>query len=146
MKAVQVQNTISSSRVRVAAFGEELVFATTFIATVNKQKAQIFSLGSMFGRNVTVACTGTGSLEVYTMYRRFGENLTKLVEGGEDSFTVDAYIESDDEEYGHRTVRFIGCKFDTNPLATQDGQNVTQKDVFQFTFDDVRILRDFDPF
>ena len=139
MKTLNAPDTISGKAGRAYAKingnNEELFFAKTIEATVEKNKSEVKAIGKRMTGHKTTGANGTGSMTLYYM--------TPL-------FRVDVYfdmvVENDDEESaaGKQTTLLIGCNLDSVILAKLDGDSDDALDEdADFTFEDFDILKAF---
>ena len=139
MKTLNAPDTISGKAGRAYAKingnNEELFFAKTIEATVEKNKSEVKAIGKRMTGHKTTGANGTGSMTLYYMTPLFRELIRQWKETGVDVY-FDMVVENDDEESaaGKQTTLLIGCNLDSVILAKLDAD---------FTFEDFDILKAF---
>ena len=144
MKTLNAPDTISGKAGRAYAKingnNEELFFAKTIEATVEKSKSEVKAIGKRMTGHKT-----TGSMTLYYMTPLFRELIRQWKETGVDVY-FDMVVENDDEESaaGKQTTLLIGCNLDSVILAKLDGDSDDALDEdADFTFEDFDILKAF---
>ena len=144
MKTLNAPDTISGKAGRAYAKingnNEELFFAKTIEATVEKNKSEVKAIGKRMTGHKT-----TGSMTLYYMTPLFRELIRQWKETGVDVY-FDMVVENDDEESaaGKQTTLLIGCNLDSVILAKLDGDSDDALDEdADFTFEDFDILKAF---
>ncbi len=124
---------------------EELFFAKTIEANIEKSKSEIKSIGRrMTGHKVT-GLNGTGSMTLYYLTPLFRNLLAEYKKTGVDLY-FDMVVENDDpaSAAGKQAILLIGCNLDSAVLAKLDGDSddPLEEDA-DFTFEDFDILTPF---
>ena len=152
MKTLNAPDTISGKEGRAYAKingnNEELFFAKSIEATIEKSKSEVKSIGKrMTGHKVT-GLNGTGSMTMYYLTPLFRNLLAEYKKTGVDLY-FDLVVENDDpaSSAGKQTVLLIGCNLDSTVLAKLDGDSddPLEEDA-DFTFEDFDILTPFTKF
>lgn len=152
MKTLNAPDTISGKEGRAYAKingnNEELFFAKTIEANIEKSKSEVKSIGKrMTGHKVT-GLNGTGSMTLYYLTPLFRNLLAEYKKTGVDLY-FDLVVENDDpaSSAGKQTVLLIGCNLDSTVLAKLDGDSddPLEEDA-DFTFEDFDILTPFTKF
>lgn len=149
MKTLNAPDTISGKEGRAYAKvngnNEELFFAKTIEATVEKNKSEIKAIGKRMTGHKTTGANGSGSMTLYYMTPLFREMIKQWKKTGVDVY-FDMVIENDDQESaaGKQSTLLIGCNLDSVVLAKLDGDSddALDEDV-DFTFEDFDILTPF---
>lgn len=101
MKTLNAPDTISGKAGRAYAKingnNEELFFAKTIEATVEKNKSEVKAIGKRMTGHKTTGANGTGSMTLYYMTPLFRELIRQWKETGVDVY-FDMVVENDDEE------------------------------------------------
>jgi len=152
VKTLNAPDTISGKEGRAYAKingnNEELFFAKTIEANIEKSKSEVKSIGKrMTGHKVT-GLNGTGSMTLYYLTPLFRNLLAEYKKTGVDLY-FDLVVENDDpaSSAGKQTVLLIGCNLDSTVLAKLDGDSddPLEEDA-DFTFEDFDILTPFTKF
>ncbi|MBC3516376.1 phage tail tube protein [Neobittarella massiliensis] len=152
MAILNAQDTISGKEGRAYAKingnNEELFFAKTIEANVEKAKAEVKVMGKRMTGHKTIGMSGTGSMTIYYLSPLFRSLLGEYKDTGRDLF-FDLVIENDDpaSAAGKQTVLLMGVNFDTTVLAMldADSEDPLQEEI-EFTFEDFDILTAFNKF
>jgi len=152
VKTLSAPDTISGKEGRAYAKingnNEELFFAKSIEATIEKSKSEVKSIGKrMTGHKVT-GLNGTGSMTMYYLTPLFRNLLAEYKKTGVDLY-FDMVIENDDpaSSAGKQTILLMGCNLDSTVLAKLDGDSddPLEEDA-DFTFEDFDILTPFTKF
>ena len=109
MKTLNAPDTISGKEGRAYAKingnNEELFYAKTIEANVEKSKSEIKAIGKRMTGHKTTGANGSGSMTLYYMTPLFREMLRQWKETGKDVY-FDMVVENDDQESsaGKQTV------------------------------------------
>ena len=143
MKTLNAPDTISGKEGRAYAKingnNEELFYAKTIEANVEKSKSEIKAIGKRMTGHKTTGANGSGSMTLYYMTPLFREMLRQWKETGK----------NDDQESsaGKQTVLLMDCNLDSVVLAKLDGDSDDALDEdADFTFEDFDILTPFTKF
>jgi len=152
LRTLNAPDTISGKEGRAYAKingnNEELFFAKSIEANIDKNKSEIKSIGKrMTGHKVT-GLNGTGSMTLYYLTPLFRSMLANYKNTGVDLY-FDMVIENDDpaSSAGKQSMLLIGCNLDSTVLAKLDGDSDDPLDEdADFTFEDFDILTPFTKF
>lgn len=149
MKAMQAQDAINGKEGRAYAKidgnNEELFFAKTVEATVEKSKSEVKSIGKRMTGHKTTGANGTGSMTLYYVTPIFRQMVIDWKKTGKDIY-FDMVVENDDteSEAGKQSVLLMGVNLDSVILAKLDGDSDDPLDEdVDFTFEDFDILTPF---
>lgn len=149
MKTLRAQDTINGKEGRayakIGGNNEELFFAKSIEATVEKAKSQVKSIGKRMVGHKTTGGEGTGSMTLYYVTPLFRSMLTQWKETGQDVY-FDLVIENDDPESaaGKQAVLLMGVNLDSTILGRLDGDSDDPLDEdVDFTFEDWAYLDQF---
>ena len=149
MALLNTQDTISGKEGRAYAkingSNEELFFAKTVEANVEKNKSEVKALGRRMTGHKTTGMSGTGSMTIYYMSPLFRSVIKEYKDTGKDLF-FDLVIENDDpaSAAGKQSVLLMDVNLDSTVLAMldADSDDPLEEDV-DFTFEDFDILTPF---
>lgn len=149
MREISSMDTISGKEGRVYAKingnNEEMFYAKSIEATVEKSKGQVKAIGKRMVGHKTTGAEGTGSMTLYYVSPLFRSKLSEWKQTGVDAY-FDMVIENDDQASvaGSQRVLLLGVNLDSTLLAKLDGDSddPLEEDV-DFTFEDFEILESF---
>lgn len=149
MKNLEGLNAITGREGRAYAKidgnNEEMFFAKSIEATVEKTKATVKAIGKRMAGHKTTGAEGTGSMTLYYLSPLFRTLLAQWKETGRDAY-FDIVVENDDRESaaGRQQVLLSGVNLDSTVLAKLDGDSddPLEEDV-DFTFEDFEIMTPF---
>lgn len=149
MKTLNAPDTISGREGRAYAKingnNEELFFAKSVEASVEKSKSEIKAIGKRMTGHKTTGANGTGSMTLYYLTPLFRQMLKEWKDTGVDIY-FDLVIENDDpaSAAGKQSILLMGCNLDSVILAKLDGDSDDPLDEdTDFTFEDFDILEAF---
>ena len=149
MKTLNAPDTISGREGRAYAKingnNEELFFAKSVEASVEKSKSEVKAIGKRMTGHKTTGANGTGSMTLYYLTPLFRQMLKEWKDTGADVY-FDLVVENDDpaSAAGKQSVLLMGCNLDSVVLAKLDGDSddPLYEDA-DFTFEDFDILEAF---
>ena len=149
MKTLNAPDTISGREGRAYAKingnNEELFFAKSVEASVEKSKSEVKAIGKRMTGHKTTGANGTGSMTLYYLTPLFRQMLTEWKDTGVDIY-FDLVIENDDpaSSAGKQSILLMGCNLDSVVLAKLDGDSDDPLDEdADFTFENFDILEAF---
>ena len=149
MKTLNAPDTISGREGRAYAKingnNEELFFAKSVEASVEKSKAEVKAIGKRMTGHKTTGANGTGSMTLYYLTPLFRQMLKEWKDTGVDIY-FDLVIENDDpaSSAGKQSILLMGCNLDSVVLAKLDGDSDDPLDEdADFTFENFDILEAF---
>lgn len=149
MKTLNAPDTISGREGRAYAKingnNEELFFAKSVEASVEKSKSEVKAIGKRMTGHKTTGANGTGSMTLYYLTPLFRQMLKEWKDTGVDVY-FDLVIENDDpaSSAGKQSILLMGCNLDSVALAKLDGDSDDPLDEdADFTFEDFDILEAF---
>ncbi len=149
MKTLNAPDTISGREGRAYAKingnNEELFFAKSVEASVEKSKSEVKAIGKRMTGHKTTGANGTGSMTLYYLTPLFRQMLKEWKDTGVDVY-FDLVVENDDpaSSAGKQSVLLMGCNLDSVVLAKLDGDSDDPLDEdADFTFEDFDILEAF---
>jgi len=149
MAFFNVQDAISGKQakayVNLEGRVEELFYARTLEATIEKNKTDVPILGKTKTSQRAAGWNGSGTLNIYYVTSIFRELMMRYVKTGRD-FYFDLTVVNEDPQssVGKQTVVLKNCNLDSVTIAKFDATSdeMLNEDL-PFTFDDVDILDQF---
>lgn len=124
---------------------EELFFAKTIEATVEKAKSEIKAIGRRMTGHKTTGMSGSGSMTLYYLTPLFRQMVKQYKDTGVDIY-FDLVVENNDpsSSAGKQTTLLMDCNLDSVLLTKLDGDSddPLEEDA-DFTFEDYDILQEF---
>ena len=124
---------------------EELFFAKTIEATVEKAKSEIKAIGRRMTGHKTTGLNGTGSMTLYYLTPLFRQMVKQYKDTGVDIY-FDLVVENNDpsSSAGKQTTLLMDCNLDSVLLTKldADSDDPLEEDA-DFTFEDYDILEEF---
>ena len=124
---------------------EELFFAKTIEASVEKAKSEIEAIGRRMTGHKTTGMSGSGKMTLYYLTPLFRQMLKQYKDTGVDIY-FDLVVENNDpsSSAGKQTVLLMDCNLDSVLLTKLDGDSddPLEEDA-DFTFEDYDILQEF---
>ena len=152
MKTLNSPDTINGKEgrayVKVNGNNEELFFAKSIEANVEKNKSDVKSIGRRMTGHKSTGGNGSGSMTLYYLSPLFRQMMREWKDTGVDVY-FDMVVENDDPESsaGKQSALLIGCNLDSVVLAKLDGDSDDPLDEdIDFTFEDFDILTPFTKF
>ena len=149
MKTLNAPDTISGREGRAYAKingnNEELFFAKSVEASVEKSKSEVKAIGKRMTGHKTTGANVTGSMTLYYLTPLFRQMLKEWKDTGVDIY-FDLVIENDDpaSSAGKQSILLMGCNLDSVVLAKLDGDSDDPLDEdADFTFENFDILEAF---
>lgn len=126
---------------------EELFYARSLEATIEKNKSDVPVLGKTNVGQKPVGWTGSGTMNIYYVTSLFRRLMLNYIKTGRD-FYFDITVSNEDptSAAGRQTVVLKNCNLDSVVAASFDATSdeALNEDV-SFTFDDYDILEQFTP-
>lgn len=149
MKTMNAPDAINGKEGRAYAKingnNEELFYAKTIEATVEKTKADIKAIGKRMTGHKTTGLNGTGTMTIYYITSMFRQLIASYKRTGQDVY-FDMVVENDDpaSAAGKQSILLIGVNLDSSILTKLDGDSDDPLDEdVEFTFEDFEILTPF---
>ena len=124
---------------------EELCFAKTIEASVEKAKSEIKAIGRRMTGHKTTGMSGSGKMTLYYLTPLFRQMLKQYKDTGVDIY-FDLVVENNDPSSSARkqTTLLMDCNLDSVLLTKLDGDSddPLEEDA-DFTFEDYDILQEF---
>ncbi|GIP35506.1 phage tail tube protein [Paenibacillus sp. J2TS4] len=148
MAWLRARDTISGQEGRAyAKIGNdniEMFYIKTLEATVEKEKAEVKTLGRRGTQHKATGWTGTGSMTIYYVTTRFRELMYDYMKTGVDTyFEIEVINEDPASSIGSQTVRLKGVNLNSVVMASLDTESEALEEELEFTFEDVDIIGSF---
>ncbi|MEK4053338.1 phage tail tube protein [Paenibacillus sp. FSL F4-0087] len=142
MAFLKASDTISGQEGRAYATingqTEEMFYVKTLEATVEKQKAEVKTLGRRGVQHKATGWSGSGSMTIFYTTSRFRELMLQYMQNGVDTyFDIEVTNEDPSSTIGKQTVTLKGVNLDSVIMASLDTEAVALEEEVSFTFEDV---------
>ena len=123
---------------------EEMFYIKKLEATVEKEKADIKTLGRRGTQHKATGWSGSGTMTIYYVTSRFRELMVDYIRSGKDTyFTVQVVNEDPGSTIGYQTVTLKNVNLNKVIVAKLDTDSAALDEDIDFTFDDVSVDHDF---
>ncbi|MBB6733186.1 phage tail tube protein [Cohnella zeiphila] len=123
---------------------EEMFYIKKLEATVEKEKADIKTLGRRGTQHKATGWSGSGTMTIYYVTSRFRELMVDYIRSGKDTyFTVQVVNEDPGSTVGYQTVTLKNVNLNKVIVAKLDTDSAALDEDIDFTFDDVSVDHDF---
>jgi len=120
---------------------KEMFYLKTIEAKVEKEKADIKTLGKRMTQSKTTGASGSGSMTIYAVTSEFAQMAVDFMKKGLDPyFTIKVTNEDPNSSIGRQTVLLKNVNLDSIPIANLDVDSEALEQDVDFTFDDVDLL------
>lgn len=142
MAFLKASDTISGQEGRAYATingqTEEMFYVKTLEATVEKQKAEVKTLGRRGVQHKATGWSGSGSMTIFYTTSRFRELMLQYMQNGIDTyFDIEVTNEDPSSTIGKQTVTLKGVNLDSVIMASLDTEAEALEEEVSFTFEDV---------
>ncbi|WJH30958.1 phage tail tube protein [Paenibacillus sp. CC-CFT742] len=142
MAFLKASDTISGQEGRAYATingqTEEMFYVKTLEATVEKQKAEVKTLGRRGVQHKATGWSGSGSMTIFYTTSRFRELMLQYMQNGVDTyFDIEVTNEDPSSTIGKQTVSLKGVNLDSVIMASLDTEAEALEEEVSFTFEDV---------
>lgn len=122
----------------------KLFYIKSLEATMEKNKAEIQTIGSRATQHKTTGWSGSGSMTVHYITSIFRKKAIEYIKTGKDLY-FDLIVTNDDKssDAGKQTMALYNCNLDSTILAKLDIDDDALEEDMDFTFDDAEILEEF---
>ncbi len=122
----------------------EMFFIKTLEATVDKNKAEMKTLGRRGVQHKATGWTGTGSMTIYYVTSLFRQLMYDYTKTGKDVyFDITITNEDPSSTIGSQTVTLKGVNLDSVIMASLDTEAEGLEEEVSFTFDDIDLGQTF---
>lgn len=142
MAFLKASDTISGQEGRAYATingqVEEMFYIKTLEATVEKEKADVKTLGRRGTQHKAIGWNGTGSMTIYYVTSRFRQLMLDYMSSGKDT-DFDVTITNDDPNstIGLQTITLLGVNLDSVVMVSLDTESDALEEDIDFTFEGV---------
>lgn len=145
---LQAPDTINGrlGKVTVEINGQvkELMELANVVATVDKNKTEFRTIGTLNTQNKATGWTGSGSARVRYISSLWGKLMEEYAHNGKDVyFTMVIENEDPGSKTGVQRVQLEGCNFDSVVIAQLDIDSEILEQDINFTFSNFNILDEF---
>lgn len=123
---------------------EEMFYAKNLEATVEKNKADVKTLGNRVTQHKATGWSGSGSMTIYYATSKFRKMMLEYIKKGKDVyFDIQVINEDPTSSLGKQTTVLKNVNLDSIIMAHFDVDSDALEEEISFTFDDVDILDEF---
>lgn len=138
-------DTISGSEGKATAIIDGQVVDMFYIKSLEgimeKQKAEVKTLGKRATQHKTIGWSGAGSMTIYYITSAFREMALKYAKTGQDTnFTITVVNDDPGSTVGKQTAVLYNCNIDSVVIAKLDVDADSLEEDIDFTFDDFNLL------
>ncbi|AVV56416.1 phage portal protein [Paenibacillus glucanolyticus] len=145
---LKAQDTISGQEGRAYATinsrVHEMFYIKTLEASVEKNKAEVRTLGRRGVQHKATGWVGSGTMTIYYVTSLFRQLMYDYIKTGKDVF-FDVTVTNEDpsSSIGAQTVTIKGVNLDSVIMASLDTESEALEEEVSFTFDDVDLGQSF---
>lgn len=148
MGFLKAEDTVSGQEARayttINGQVEEMFYAKNIEATVEKNKAEIKTIGKRGTQHKATGWSGSGSMTIYYATSNFRKMMLEYMKNGKDAyFDIQVINEDPTSSVGKQTTVLKNCNLDSIIMAQFDLDSDALEEDIDFTFDDVDILDEF---
>lgn len=130
------ENVISGKEARLFLDGEEVAYAKSYEAIIEKTKAEIPILGRRFKGHKTSGVSGTGTLTLYKVTSKFSRMMLEYIRTGRDVyFTLQSVLDDKGADRGTERVTLYHCNMDSVKIGQLDAEADALEEEIPFTFE-----------
>ncbi|KOP66651.1 phage portal protein [Bacillus sp. FJAT-18019] len=150
MAFLRANDTISGQEgkafVKIGERMEEMFYIKTLEATVEKEKAELKTMGQRAVQHKAIGWKGSGTMTIYYVTTLFRELMMEYIQTGKDVyFMIEVRNEDPGSATGRQTVILEGVNLDSVIMASLDTEAEALEEEVAFTFENVRIETPFTP-
>lgn len=148
MTFLKAKDTISGQEGRAFATinnqVEEMFYIKTLEATVEKQKAEVKTLGRRGVQHKATGWSGSGTMTIFYMTSHFRQMMLDYMKTGVDTyFDIEVTNEDPTSSIGYQTITLRDVNLDSVIMASLDTESDALEEEVAFTFDGVDINNKF---
>ncbi|MHA6533062.1 phage tail tube protein [Paenibacillus sp. BAC0078] len=123
---------------------EEMFYVKTLEATVEKQKAEVKTLGRRGVQHKATGWSGSGSMTIFYMTSRFRQLMLEYMKTGVDQY-FDIVVTNEDpsSSVGAQRIMLKSVNLDSVIMASLDTESDALEEEVSFTFEDVELMQSF---
>ncbi|AIQ49523.1 phage portal protein [Paenibacillus sp. FSL R7-0273] len=123
---------------------EEMFYVKTLEATVEKQKAEVKTLGRRGVQHKATGWSGSGTMTIFYMTSRFRQMMLEYMKTGVDQyFDIEVTNEDPSSSVGAQRIILKGVNLDSVIMASLDTESDALEEEVSFTFEDVELAQSF---
>lgn len=123
---------------------EEMFYIKTIEAKVDKNKAEVKTLGKRGTQHKSIGWTGTGSMTIYYVTTLFRQLMLDYIKSGVDTyFDITVVNEDPNSSIGQQTIILRNVNLDNSVIVKLDTESESLEEEADFTFEDIDILDSF---
>lgn len=150
MAFLRASDTISGQEgkafIKIGDRMEEMFYIKTLEATVEKEKAELKTMGHRGVQHKAIGWKGTGTMTTYYVTSLFRELMLEYMQTGKDAyFMIEVRNEDPGSDAGRQTVILEGVNLDSVIMASLDTEAEALEEEVAFTFENVRMETPFSP-
>ncbi|WP_379130935.1 phage tail tube protein [Paenibacillus sp. sgz500958] len=148
MAFLKASDTISGQEGRayaqIGTRAVEMFYVKTLEATVEKQKAEVKTLGRRGVQHKATGWSGSGSMTIFYMTTEFRQMMLDYMHTGIDTY-FDIVVTNEDpsSSIGAQRIMLKGVNLDSVIMASLDTESDALEEEVSFTFEDVEIEKAF---
>lgn len=148
MAFLRARDTISGQEGRAYATidgrVEEMFYIKTLEATVEKEKAEIKTLGKRGTQHKAIGWSGSGSMTIYYVTTLFRELMYKYMQSGVDTyFDIKVINEDPASSIGTQEIVLRNVNLNSVVMASLDTEAEALEEEIEFTFEGIDVSRSF---
>lgn len=148
MAFLRARDTISGQEgrayARINGNIEEMFYIKTLEATVEKEKAEIKTLGRRGTQHKAIGWSGTGSMTIYYVTSRFRQMMYEYMKNGVDTyFEIQIINEDPASSIGTQEVTLKDVNLNSVIMASLDTESEALEEEVEFTFENIELARSF---
>lgn len=123
---------------------EEMFYVKTLEATVEKQKAEVKTLGRRGVQHKATGWSGSGTMTIFYMTSRFRQMMLEYMKTGIDQyFSIIVTNEDPSSSVGAQRIMLKDVNLDSVIMASLDTESDALEEEVSFTFEDVELVQPF---
>lgn len=144
MAFLKARDTISGQEGRAYATinneVEEMFYIKSLEAKVEKEKAEVKTLGRRGTQHKATGWSGSGNMTIYYVTTRFRQMMFEYIKNGVDTyFDIQIINEDPTSSIGKQTVTLKGVNLNSVVMASLNTESEALEEEVEFTFEDVEI-------
>lgn len=148
MAFLRAGDTISGQEGRAYAIvnqqSEEMFYIKSLEATVEKQKAEIKTIGRRGVQHKATGWTGKGTMTIYYVTSKFRQMMFDYIKNGKDTyFSIKVINEDPVSTVGMQEVILRGVNLDSVIMASLNSESEVLEEEVSFTFEDIDLEKTF---
>ncbi|MGC5326434.1 phage tail tube protein [Brevibacillus sp. SYSU BS000544] len=136
MGKFRAENTINGKEARLFLNGEEIAYAKSFEANIEKNKADVQVLGNRWMGKKTTGLSGSGTITLYKVTSKFTQMILEYAKTGKDVyFTLQGVLDDAGSGRGTERVTLLNCNIDSVKIGQFDVEAEALEEEVPFTFE-----------